>query len=379
MIPKNKTLIVVGISLLLAIISTGSLFFIKYKRIVPTKTLIVALKPKGNYELVIDHICDKFSEKDLDINRGYKICQINIISEGSRQTINQIKSDSVDLGIVQANTDIPVDNCGVIASLYSEYYMMFANDPGINSVVDITGFSTLKKRKVIIGCLGNGSQSLIDLNEILSYYNINRELYDIKSLNYEESTDSLVAKKIDISFFITGIQNPFVRSFSKHSEIHFVDFANVEGLKNRLGRTVVDNIFANYITNSFPPKDIKTVSTPAVLVASTKRNNSLIFDFTNALFKYKDEIGNGDFNYLKVSVPDSALHLPIHPGTQASLENKSPIYVKYGELFKLMISILTVVISLGTFFINWIKYKRELQAAEVAAASSSSNKPDSTN
>jgi|LakMenE18May11ns_1017448.scaffolds.fasta_scaffold9955252_3 TRAP-type uncharacterized transport system substrate-binding protein len=315
--------------------------------------------PKGNYEKVIHHVCKKLNQKSIDGTLDTCINLMEIETNGSRQTMNQIIQDSVDIGIIQSNAPIKNKYCGVIAKLYDEYFILFSRDSSVKYASNILAFQNKINRKIRIGALGLGSQTNEDLKTLLEYYGITENLYDIVPCRYNESYEYLMNGNIDFSFYITSKSNENVVSTAKSHLGFFVQFDNPEMLNGHYQNAHLITIHKGELRDGIPKFDYKTIAVSALLVGATNRNNITVYNLTKKLFDNTNDINNG-LPYLKVTPIDTLSNLPIHPGTKEYFNKSSPFWVQYEGLIKIFAGALTLILGVIGVFIEFKKIKKEI-------------------
>lgn len=358
MINRRKRIMLIVCAAILVILSMILLSFVSFNKLINEQNIRVALKPKGNYEAVINQICEKLSDESINEKRGYCLKMKNIVSEGSRQTINQITTDSVDIGIIQGNAPLRGDYCGVIAELYDETYLLLSNTSLLSTISDIESFVKSKGRRVKIGCLGKGSQSLVDLGVILEYYGIDGNLTEVLALDYDRSADSLLRGSIDIAFYITGTQNSHIKLLSKDKNVVYVTLPDVEGLVKQFKNVELKQLLKGEISYNFPRMNVTTLSTPAVLIGTIKTNNISVYDITASLFSHKHEIESG-ISYLRIDTPSTRLNFPLHPGAVSYFHQTSPFYVEYSDLSQLAVSVFGAILGVLGLVVEVVKLRKD--------------------
>lgn len=248
-------------------------------------------------------------------------------SSGSIATIKQLSSGAADLGIVQANIGESVTNVSGITYVFDEVLFLLTTASNlVTSPYDLKNASL--KGPFKIASLPKGSQTYLDLQALLKFYNyeIDKD-YKIVGGTYQEGLDRLRNKDVDYAFFISGLGNTTIRESLQNPEnkIRLIEPTNREAfirLRPEYSEYRIPQGF--YGKNSV---DYKTIATRALLVCRTDIGESVVCDLTGYLFQNQIQLRQQfAFLTLKPWTESEDLVFPLHPGSRRYFDKDKPGY-----------------------------------------------------
>jgi TRAP-type uncharacterized transport system substrate-binding protein len=355
---KRRSTIIIASSVIL-LVAWYLIFEFPFSHLKKPKQLRAAKIPKGTYEKVIDHL-----EHQLNLyaeEMGFRIRLNDVESEGSIQTLAQIRDGKVDLGIVQGNSIITKKDAGVIAALYQEIYLFFSNVDGVTNLYQLAQVASTRTNRFKIACLGKGSQSFEDLGAIVEYYGFDQSKLLIRSSSYEKAALDLNSKSVDAAFFITGLQSKTIRAIARTPNVRLMAFPNREGLLRNLRSVFSFEIPPGTLGSGNPIQNVETLFTPALLVADQRLGRATIRSLTATLMNHHKEI-EANMRFLSITPPPTDLQLPIHPGSTAFYKQSPSLIVRYDAIIKFAFSLLALVVSTAGLAFQLWKHRKERNA-----------------
>lgn len=347
---QRARLAIVAVSVIAAVAIVGYWTFrANFHGLLPHQTLRAAGVPKGTYERVINHIETGLNRYSTEL--GFRLRLDDVVSEGSVQTVEQITSGMVDLGIVQANVDANLSAVGAVVQLYDEVYLFFTNLPTGSSLYEIARTG----RPFRVGCLGEGSQSHKDLIALLEYYGFDSSTSKVVSGDYAETAARLQRGEIEGALFVTGLQSETVAKVARTEGVRLLALDNREGYMNGATGLAPFNVPPGALGSERPLANVPTLATPAVLVASSALNTESVRRLTEVLVTQHSDLERG-MRFLRIRGLDPELGVPLHAGARAFSEGTPPLWVRLDPIVRLAITVLGFLVSVLSLSINAIQY-----------------------
>ncbi len=230
-------------------------------------------------------------------------------SGGSKANILAITQDEAELGwtqndvmsyAYQGTEDFggqSVETFSAIGAMYPEVvHLVVAKDSGITKVEDLRG------KNVGIGAVGSG----VYFNAIQILEIAGMTLDDITPhyLSFAESAESFQNRQVEAFFVVSAFPNASIVDVALKRPVSLLTFEGeqLEALQSKYSYYVTDVIPAG--TYDGMDADVTVPAITAVLVASNKLSEDLVYQITKTLFENVDELTNAKKSYIS---PESAI------------------------------------------------------------------------
>ncbi|MBF2074638.1 MAG: TAXI family TRAP transporter solute-binding subunit [Synechococcales cyanobacterium C42_A2020_086] len=280
-------------------------------------------------------------------------------TEGSRQNLELLDRQQVQLAIVQSDTPSNPD-ARAVAYLFPEVFHLVARaESGIQSVNQLRG------RRVAIMPRGSGSYALFWA--LAEHYNLREADFTPVSLSPEQAYTALRQNQVDALFRVMALGNRSMRELLNETRAQLVPIDQVESLRLSLPYLEATTIPKGTYDGAtpVPPVDLPVVGVRAVLITHANANADVIQQITRTLYEFRNELVALYPRAATVRLPESRenLGLPLHPGAQAFYDQDRPIFlVEYAEPIGLLISVSVLVASGLWQFRLWLEGRQKNRA-----------------
>ncbi len=239
-------------------------------------------------------------------------------SAGSIETIRRIKAGEADIGLIQSNTE-PIKGVQTIAYVFDEVFHWFSYDNRDPFTDDSHKTCSLRE----------GSQTRKDLIALVKWLGRDRHIQLIDG-QYKKCYHLLKDQKVDSAFFISGLGNEWLKDFANLDGVNLIsiptDFLHQEG-GAMLGDALIKK---GTFGPGLPKNDVKTLKARAMLVASSKLSDKVVYDLTAALGNetVKLKLQNGKFPNFALSRVEGETWYEEHPGATLRWEKDSPQFFR---------------------------------------------------
>lgn len=234
-----------------------------------------------------------------------------------------IRDGAVEFGLASASTVAsayngreifegdPADNITGVIALYPEVFQLLVlKKSGLQEISDLEG------KRVAIGTRESGTARIAKI--LLSAHGISLDDIDEKYMPFSEAVAALKDELIDCVIIGAGLPTSAVIDASASLEINLLEVD-----RKKMGEALKETPFLKFEvipegTYCDVNKDILTVSTPAILVASKNVEDQLVYEVTKAIFSNLSEIEGVHPQGRNINLMRAldAMPIPVHPGAE---------------------------------------------------------------
>ncbi|MBM4121520.1 MAG: TAXI family TRAP transporter solute-binding subunit [Nitrospira sp.] len=149
-----------------------------------------------------------------------------------------------------------------------------------------------------------------------------------KELGAEEAIDQMLAGKIDVGFFLIGLNAEAMQKLARSDQFHFLTVENAPMLE--LLYPYLDQLKIPAATYPHLHKDIPTVGTTTILAASTELSDVEVYEIASKLsHQIHNILHDIPFNAAKASgsTPERDLYYPLHEGALRFYNHDPPFFL----------------------------------------------------
>jgi len=154
------------------------------------------------------------------------------------------------------------------------------------------------------------------------------------TLDFDQAAQELINGKFDVAFFLAGLHTEVLKSLlQQNSEFQLLPIAKTESLKT---------LFPYLESLAIPPaiypsvqKEIQTIGTHTVLVASTELGESEAYEITKKITEHiQDLLWDVPLNLARIvdNDPSKDLFYPIHDGARRFFSHNPPFFLDMAML-----------------------------------------------
>ncbi|MDJ0572049.1 MAG: TAXI family TRAP transporter solute-binding subunit, partial [Pleurocapsa sp. MO_192.B19] len=323
---KNKLIFPLIFLSLITASSFGWQWFRSQNRIY---TLVLATgDPQGEYYAFAQALAKVVARHQPQI-------QIEVIeTEGSRENLELLSDDRVQLALIQSDT-IVSPSTKAIASLFPEISHLI-----VTKESDIDSFSELKGKRIALMPKRSGSYQLFW--SLSSHYGLTEPDLEAVALSPAKAHAALLERKVDALFRVIALGNPAVSQLLHHGQTELV--AIKQGAALQLFRPA---LFPSQIPQGtyngavpIPAEDLPVIAVEAVLVTRE--------EITRILFEARNELVKQNIQAAMIRRPFESSHLGLsfHEGARTYYNQDRPSFlVEYAEPLGLLLSLVVLGIS----------------------------------
>ena len=195
-----------------------------------------------------------------------------------------------------------------VAGLYNETVQLIAS-PGIESVADLAG------KTVCVGDVGSGTA--LNAEQVLEAYGLTFDDVNVMYDSFAGGAEAMKNGQCDAAFTVAGAPTGALTELAATYAFNMLslDADAVAYLTSTYPFLVQENLPAN--TYTCQPEEVVCVAVKAVLVASDKLSEDVVYEMTKAMFDNKTALegGHAKFSFLNTEAAlDGSFDL--HPGAQ---------------------------------------------------------------
>ncbi len=164
-------------------------------------------------------------------------------------------------------------------------------------------------------------------NLVLTHYGVALDRLG-KELGVEEATDQMRAGKIDVGFFLIGLNSDPIQQLAQSDEFRFLTVENAPTLE--LLYPYLDTLKIPAATYPHLPRDIPTLGTTTILAASTELSELEVYEIASKLsHQIHNILHDIPFNATKASgsTPEKDLYYPLHEGAIRFYNHDPPFFL----------------------------------------------------
>lgn len=265
-------------------------------------------------------------------------------TSGSRQNLELLGNQSVQLAIAQIDTPAP-PSARSIASLYPEvFHLIVRSNSPIKEVAD------LRQRTFATPIKGSGSYQAFW--RMMEHYGIQQQDMKIIELNTADAKLAFEQNRVEGFFQVIGLNNQALRQFLQKTGARLVPIEQASAMKI-LSPYIEAGIIPKGTYRAFPAipdQDLPTVSVQAILYTNEAINDEVIRDITSILYENRSDLIAENPRTASIAFPgisNQNLGIPLHEGAKAYYNREKPSFLQENaEPMALIITVITIAISL---------------------------------
>ncbi len=217
----------------------------------------------------------------------------------------------------QAMFKEPLKGLRAVAALYPEHLQLIvAKDAKIKTIADLKG------KRVGIGAPGSGTEA--DVRAVLGIAKLTNKDMKADFLDFGATTDRFKDNQIDAGFVVAGFPTASIMDLATTKDITLVSFDDAF-----MAQLVKEHPY--FLASVIPAKtyknvdtDIKTPAVMAILVTSDKLDESVVYEFTKAMFTNIDIVQGSHAKAKDITLENAlnGLTVPLHPGAAKFYKEK---------------------------------------------------------
>ena len=269
--------------------------------------------------------------------------QIQVLeTEGSRQNMQLLEQNQVQLAIVQSDTPMPA-SARAVAFLFPEMFHLIAA-----ADADIDGVSDLKGKRIALMPEGSGSYALFW--PLSKHYGLAKTDFESVILPPDRAMAALEQGKVDALFRTIALGNPAINKLLQTGKNRLVSLDQAKALQLFVPALEASQIPKGTYNGAIPipPEDLPVVAVRSVLVSRKTVDRAAIATLTRLVFEARNDLVKQHPQAATIRQPDSIqdLGLTFHPGAKAYYnEDKPNFIVQYAEPLGLLLSISILSVS----------------------------------
>lgn len=268
------------------------------------------------------------------VSRGSKLQVTAETGNASVANINLVSRGEIEIAFVQNDIAFwafhgqlmfkkPLKNIRAVAALYPEHIQLILAE---NSTVK--NINDLKGKRVGVGAAGSGVAG--DVEAIfgiagMSFDNIKKDkTMDLNFLDFGATTNRFKDNQIDAGFVVAGYPTSSVMELSMTKTISLMSFE--DAFMAKLIKT-----YPYFVDSKIPAgtynginHDVRTPAVMAILVTHSDVADSVIYDFTKAMFENIKDIHKSHAKGKEINLNTAldGLTVPLHPGAAKYFKEK---------------------------------------------------------
>jgi TRAP transporter TAXI family solute receptor len=304
-----------------------------------------------------------FSQALADVaSRHQPRLRIQVIATaGASENMQLLRQKQVQLAIVQSDTPVATE-VEAVAGLFPEvFHVIAAADANIDRLSD------LKEHRVALMPEGSGSHDLFW--KIGHHYGLTETELDYIAVPADEAHAAFERGEVDVLSRIIALGNPTVQQLMQRTQAKLIPLEQAEALQIALpyleSATIPQGAYGG--SPAIPPQTIPVVSVRAILVSHEGVDRNLIYQVTQLLYEYRNELVALNPRAAAISMPNSMqnLGLPLHEGAQNYYNQDKPnFFVEYAELLGLVLSA-SVLLASGFWQLRYSLMQRQKNRADM--------------
>jgi TRAP transporter TAXI family solute receptor len=199
-------------------------------------------------------------------------------------------------------------------------HIVAQNTLGLSDVRDIKASA-----KVYLGPERSATEFVASL--VLAHYGMVLDRQG-KALDAEGAIEQMLAGKIDVGFFLIGLNSDAMQKLARSDKVHFLTVENAPTLE--LLYPYLDQLKIPAATYPHLHKDIPTVGTTTILAASTELSDVEVYEIATKLsHQIHNILHDIPFNATKASgsTPEKDLYYPLHEGAIRFYNHDPPFFL----------------------------------------------------
>lgn len=286
--------------------------------------------------------------------------QIEVVeTSGSLENEELIRTNEVDLAILQADTSVDASTQAVTFLFPEMFHLVAHMDSGINTVGDLKG------KKIALMPKGSGSYNLFW--PLSQHYGLTEADFEVIAVPAEVAHQALLDGEVDALFRIIALGNDKVTQLLLNENMKLVPIEQASALQLVLP-AVEPNIIPMGTYNGaipIPNQDLPVVGVRAVLLADKSINSHVIKEITRIIFEARNDLIREHGQAAMITKPDllQELGFSFHAGAKAYYTQDEPSFLeRYAEPIGLIVS-LSMLLASGIWqFRIWLQEKQKNRA-----------------
>ena len=242
---------------------------------------------------------------------------------GSNYNIGQIKQGELDFGVSQSDWQFHAYNGSSSwkGKRFKKLRAVFSVHPEPLHIIvggksGITGWASLKGKRVNIGNPGSGQRGTMDF--LMKKYGWKKSIFSVASeLTSSEQSKALCDSKIDAFIYTVGVPNAGVAQATDGCGAYIIDLQTPE-----VKKLVANNPFYAFATipkgtYKTSKKNVTTFGVMASVVTSAKVSDEMVYNVVRAVFENLDDFKKQHPAFANLDpkkMIKDGLSAPLHPG-----------------------------------------------------------------
>jgi len=293
----------------------------------PPKRVVLATGPEQS-------AYDEFGKRYADALARYGITVERLVTEGSSDNLELLRTGKADLGFVQGGSaDIGYDDEESITSLGSLFveplWLFYREDSAqrLNQTSTVANLADLKGWRVNVGTAGSGVPRLF--GTLLDVNRVERQQVKLSELAQTPATVAFLEGELDAVVFASAPESLMVQMLLQSPGIRLMDFAQSEAYSRRFGyltpvtlpQGVVD------LSKNIPERDMHLVASTTSLLASAKTHPAILQLFAQTATSLHS--GASWFNRAREYPSLEHSEVPLSPEAVRAIKTGPPFLQRY--------------------------------------------------
>ncbi len=281
----------------------------------PSRNITISAGPAdGSYYEFANKYSDALKNEDIEL----KVLK----STGSRENIQRLLNEEVDIAFVQGGTEFKDEPLYSLGSLYYEPLLIF-----YKRGLAVRYLSDLKSLKISIGEEGSGTRILAQ--QLLQINHVNANNTKFLSLTNQEAVSQLMQGDIDVAFFVTAINSSTIKPLFSVPDIKLFDIQRAAAYTRvfpALSAIILHQGILSFNEN-IPEESVTLLASTANLVVDEDFNKPLSILLLQAM---QENHGETAFFSVPQFFPNPELSaFPVTDVAQRFYKNGPPFLMKY--------------------------------------------------
>lgn len=311
----------------------------------------VAGGPEGSETLALSEaIAEVLNNKRL----GFRL--IVFETGGSRQNLELLEHQRVDLGTIQGDTPASDAVSGVTTLYRDAYHLIASEESGIESFADLPG------HRIAIPPSSSGQFNSFWF--LAEHYGIAQDLPDALPMSEEAANFAMEQGQVDAVFRVRAPGNEAIRQLIGDKSLRLIPVEQSEALALRQPAIAAGVIPRGSYRGSppLPENNLDTAVVDRLLVARSDMEEGLIYRITRAIYENRSEILDRSLlaGFIGPLPEDSVSVITAHPGARSYYDREKPgIMQRNARLVSALLYMAAIVFSaLLALRTHWVRSRR---------------------
>lgn len=277
-------------------------------------------------------------------------------SGGSSENLRLLTRGRVDMGTIQADTQVP-DGVSGVTILYGDAFHLIVRDEA-----QITSFSDLPGRRIAIPPKSSGQYNSFWF--LASHYGLDEDNLNALPMAEEAANFAMEQGQVDAIFRVRAPGNDIIRELIGDKQLHLVPIDQSEALALRQPAISPGVIpLGSYRgAPALPKSNLPTAVLDRLLVTRSNLDAALVYKFTRAMYERRSDIHElTKLSGFIAPLPEDAKSvIPAHPGARSYFDRERPGFMQQNARFAsaLLYAVAILCSSLLALRTVWVKSQR---------------------